>query len=241
MDGLPDEAAEAAFVQAFRAVIRLRTAMETYAEHDPENQPIGEQAFADYRSKYLDLHDRVRRERRTQAGKEEGTGSVLDDLDFEVALLHRDVINVAYILDLIAGLSDTGPEAAQARRKQIEDILNTEASLRNKRVPITRFLEFLDEEFGLIPPEEDPRPRFWAFWERERCAALAAIVETERLYADKVEALLSDHAFTGRKPLRDDLIGAMKDRPRLLEREARAERVWSCLSDHIDIFVEGLG
>ena len=75
VDGLPDEAAEAAFVQAFRAVIRLRTAMETYAQHDPENQPIGEQAFADYRSKYLDLHDRVRRERRAQAGKEEASRS----------------------------------------------------------------------------------------------------------------------------------------------------------------------
>ena len=167
-----------------------------------------------------------------------GLGSVLEGLDFEVTLLHRDVINVAYILDLIAGLSDTGPEAAEAGRKRIADILEGEVSLRSKRGLITRFL---DEEFGLVPPGDDPRPRFEAFWERERRAALDALVESEALHPDSVDALLSEHAFTGRKPLRDALIGAMRDRPRLLQREARAERLWTRLGDYLDTFVEGMG
>jgi len=238
VDRLPDEAAEAEFVQAFREVIRLRTAMETYAEHDPECQPMTDREFADYRSKYLDLHDRVRHARQTRAMEGAETESVLDDLDFEVALLHRVVINLTYILDLIANLSDTGPEAAKAGRKRIADILEAEAGLRDKRALIARFL---DEEFGLIPPGEDPRPRFWDFWERERRAALEAIIESEGLHPDRVEALLSDRAFTGRKPLRDTLIGAMKERPRLLQREARAERLWTRLGDYLDTFVEGLG
>ena len=36
-------------------------------------------------------------------------------------------------------------------------------------------------------------------------------------------------------------IGAMKERPRLLQREARAERLWTRLGDYLDTFVEGLG
>ena len=232
VDLLSDEKAQAAFVQAFRAVIRLKTAMETYAEYDPDDLPIGTQGLADYRSKYLDLHDRVRGRR--QKDKEEGEERpILDNLDFEVALLHRDEINVAYILNLIAALQESGPEEAAAGRKRIAALLDAEAGLRNKRAPITRFL---DQEFGLIPPDENPRPRFWAFWERERRAALDTIVEAENLRPDKVEALLSDYAFTGRKPLRDDLVSSMKDRPRLLEREPRAERVWGKLLDYMDTF-----
>jgi len=237
VDHLTDEAAEAEFVQAFREVIRVKTAMETYAEHDRESQPIGEQEFADYRSKYLDLHDKTRRERKTQED-DDGADSPLDDLDFEVELLSRDVINVAYILNLIAGLAESGPEAAEAGRKRIADILDGEVSLRDKRVLITRFL---DEELWRIQPGEDPRPRFWAFWEQERKAAQAALVESEDLDPDRVEDLLKGYAFTGRRPLQDALIGALRQRPRLLERRARGERVWNRLREHIDTFTEGLG
>ena len=60
--------------------------------------PIEEQEFKDYQSKYLDLRDKVKRSRSAEKT------SVLDDIDFEVELIHRDKINVDYILRLLGRL-----------------------------------------------------------------------------------------------------------------------------------------
>ena len=54
------------------------------------------QDFADYRSAYLDLYDKVKTDTQTEKV------SILDDVDFEAELIHRDVINVHYILTLLA-------------------------------------------------------------------------------------------------------------------------------------------
>ena len=50
-----------------------------------------EQTFEDYKSKYLDLNDKVKTDRQKEKV------SILDDIDFEVELIHRDNINVSYI------------------------------------------------------------------------------------------------------------------------------------------------
>ena len=59
---------------------------------------MDEQQFEDFKSKYLDIYDKYKH----------GTGiekvSILDDVDFELELIHRDEINVAYILNLLRNL-----------------------------------------------------------------------------------------------------------------------------------------
>lgn len=55
VDGLPDEEAKAAFVRAFRDVIRIRNVLASFSEFDPATLPIAPQEFEDYKSKYLDL------------------------------------------------------------------------------------------------------------------------------------------------------------------------------------------
>jgi type I restriction enzyme, R subunit len=72
------------------------------------------QDFEDYKSKYLDLHDKVAKRR--QGGEKT---SILEDVDFELALIHRDDINVAYILNLLANLGTLKPAEAQQRKKEI--------------------------------------------------------------------------------------------------------------------------
>ena len=74
------------------------------------------QEFENYKSKYLDLYDKVR----TATPREKV--SILDDVDFEVELIHRDEINVRYILTLLANYHGEG-DAEQARiKKQIADL-----------------------------------------------------------------------------------------------------------------------
>lgn len=50
-----------------------------------------EQQFEDFKRKYLDIFDRTRAEPGRAA-------SIVKDIDFELELIHRDEINVSYIL-----------------------------------------------------------------------------------------------------------------------------------------------
>ena len=67
-----------------------------------------EQQFMDFRSKYLDIHDTfvlVDPAPPTKPGEDDTPGDEkLEDVDFCLELLHSDIINVAYILELIADL-----------------------------------------------------------------------------------------------------------------------------------------
>ena len=70
---------------------------------------ISEQQYNDFRSKYLDIHDTFL-DSTTVGGTSIEDNSTedeigLEDIDFCLELLHSDIINVAYILELIAELN----------------------------------------------------------------------------------------------------------------------------------------
>jgi len=89
---LKDEEEELAFAKAFRELMRTLNVLKTFTEFTFDDISINEQTFEDYKTQYLDLRDKVKREN----AKEKV--SILNDIDFELELIHRDEINVAYIL-----------------------------------------------------------------------------------------------------------------------------------------------
>ena len=95
---LTDENQELEFIKAFRELMRLKNVLTTFADFQWNDLAMAEQLFEDYKSKYLDLWDKVK----TNHQKEKV--SILEDVDFELELIHRDEINVAYILKLLAHL-----------------------------------------------------------------------------------------------------------------------------------------
>ena len=66
--------------------------------------------------------------------------SILNDVDFEVELIHRDQINVAYIIKLLAKLKQAKSTEAQKQRKAIMDLLGGDVELRSKRELIEKFI-----------------------------------------------------------------------------------------------------
>ena len=100
VNDLPSETEELAFVQKFREMLRLKNVLESFADFQVADLAIGEQTFEDYKSKYLDLHDKVRHNNLKEKV------SILQDVDFELELILRDEINVAYILRLLGKLSE---------------------------------------------------------------------------------------------------------------------------------------
>ena len=72
---------------------------------------MSEQMFEDYKSKYLDMYEKIKNER-TQGSEKV---SILEDVDFELELIHKDEINVAYILKLLAKYKDSTEDEKQSR------------------------------------------------------------------------------------------------------------------------------
>jgi len=61
VDALPDEKAELEFVTKFRALLRLKNIITSFAEFSETDLAMAEQLFEDFKSKYLDIHDKVKK------------------------------------------------------------------------------------------------------------------------------------------------------------------------------------
>lgn len=231
VNNLWDEEKEFEFIKAFRELIRLRNVLKTFTEFTHDDLFMNEQAFEDYKSKYLDLYDKSK----NQSQKEKV--SILNDIDFEIELIHRDEINVTYILKLLAKLKDSTKEEQEKQKKAILDTISGENHLRSKRELIEKFIQ---ENLPNIEDSNDIADELYTFWNDERKQALEDLTKEEDLDFEKIQKLIGDYLFTEKEPLRDNLIEAMNYRPALKERKSIAERISSKIRKYIETFIEGL-
>lgn len=158
VDYLQSENDKKRFVLAFRDIIKKHAEIQIYDEFEEDAPDLGmtEQQFMDFRSKYLDIYDSFALSNSVQPTgyqlpSEEESGMVcepdpqeenaadLKDIDFCLELLHSDIINVAYILELIADLDPYSADYAE-RRKHIIDTMIKDAELRSKAKLIDGFI-----------------------------------------------------------------------------------------------------
>jgi type I restriction enzyme R subunit len=159
-------------------------------------------------------------------------------VDFELELIHRDEINVAYIIQLLIKLkSDTQKDVAQTE-KEIFNLLNNEAHLRSKRELIEKFIE---ENLPVIEDSDDVPQEFEKFWNEEQLKAFADLVKEEKLNADRTEKLIEDYLFAEREPLRDEVLELIEgDKPTLLERKKTGDRILTRILDFVETFINGM-
>ncbi len=230
VNDLPSETEELEFIKAFRDIIRLKNILTTFADFNFDDLAMNEQLFEDYKSKYLDLYDKVK----TNHQKEKV--SILEDVDFELELIHRDEINVAYILKLLANLK--GHDKGQTH-KDILDLLGGEATLRSKRELIEKFIL---ENLPLITDTDDIPEAFERFWTEEQIQAFQKICEDEQLSSDKVEKVIESYLFSEHRPMIDNVLDLIDgDKPKLLERRKVGERILDKIIGFIDTFIDGMG
>ncbi len=236
VDGLIREDDQLRFVKAFRMVMRLRNVLTGFSEYAPEDLDLGQQAFEDYKSKYLDIYDRVK-------SNEDGEAvSIVDEIDFELELIHRDEINVAYILSL---LNEANKDAAKGntdesekKRAAVLNLLGNEPQLRSKRELIEKFIR---DHMPNVGDGESVEQVFEAYWASERESAIDGLCEDEGLERGAMDAIIKDYKFTGRDPLPDDVVAAMVDKPRILERRRKVKRVAEKAVAFVHQFEEGIG
>ena len=229
---LVSEEDELEFIKAFRELMRLKNTMTTFANFNWEDLAMAEQLFNDYRSKYLDLWQKTKHDN----AKEKV--SILDDVDFELELIHRDEINVTYILKLLASLKDVKKEEQEAKKKEVVDLLTGEANLRSKRELIVKFIE---DNLPAIDDSETIPQEFEKFWSKEQQKAFEVFVKEENLSSEKTQKLIEDYLYAEREPLRDELLDLIEgDKPNVLKRKSIGDRILNKVVNFVETFINGM-
>jgi len=231
VNDLEGEEAEAQFVQAFRKLMRAMNVLQSYTDFDWEDLLINEQEFEDYKSKYLDLYEKVKRENEKQKT------SILDDIDFELELIHRDRINVAYIIKLLSQLEEAKPTEAAAQRKAIIDLLGGDIQLRSKRELIQKFI---DENMPHIKEGDSIEDEFEKFWQDQKVLALGKLCEEEHLDKAQFKSLIDAYIYSGREPIKDEVFQCLDNRPSILQARVIGDRIIAKMKEFVEVFVKGM-
>ncbi len=229
---LQSEEEELKFIQAFRELIRIKNILTAFSDFKWSDLSIAEQQFEDYKSKYLDLHDKVKNDHQKEKV------SILEDVDFELELIHRDEINVAYILQLLIRLKSKVRKDVQKAEKEIFNLLNTEATLRSKRELVEQFIR---ENLPLIEETDEIPEEFEKFWSVEQQKAFENLVEEEKLSRERTQALIEDYLYSEQPPLRDELLDLLEaEKPSVLERKKVGERLLAKIVAFVETFINGM-
>ncbi|MBU2951419.1 type I restriction endonuclease subunit R [Tamlana agarivorans] len=231
VNDLESETEEAAFVQAFRRLMRSLNVLQSYTDFDWKNMPLDAQEFEDYKGKYLDLYDKVK------VGGAKEKVSILNDIDFELELIHQDKINVAYIIQLLANLKDDKTTGAAAKKKAILDLLGGDMKLRSKRELIEKFIE---ENLPHISDSDTIGEAFHDYWQEQKVLALGKICEDENLDQAQFKALIDTYIYSGKQPIRDDVFKCLDSRPSILKARSIGERILEKMKHYVDVFIQGM-
>ena len=219
------------FVKSFRNLMRLKNILQGFADFTFEDLNIDQQEYEDYKSKYLDIHDKAKKE-------ENDPSSILNDVDFELELIAKDEINVDYILELLSDIYNDDISSKDNIEKKKQDILNIisgESNLRSKKELIESFIE---NNLPKIKQKKDIKTNFNQYWNQEKERALAKIRDEENMVEGNLKPIIENYIFSGIEPSRNEMIDAItKDKqPKILERKKVATRIMSKIKEFINIF-----
>lgn len=253
VDQLQSEYERRDFVLAFRDIIKKHAEIQIYEDFEP-NAPdlvMTEQEFMDFRSKYLDItvgvvnihkfvdDPTVAAEPPAQYGDDERT---LEDIDFCLELLHSDIINVAYILELIADLNPDSDDYDQ-KRQEILDTMIRDAEMRNKAKLIDSFIRenVDDDKEGFQRAKADGtmdlESKLNQYVSEARISAVHRLAADEGIDEEVLDKYVQEYDYLQReKP--EILQAAIKQKKglRLMERSFMLKRLVSQLREIINTF-----
>ena len=209
IDLLQSEKDKKDFVLAFRDIIRKHAEIQIYEDYTDDADDLGmtEQQFNDYKSKYLDItvgfiEPPVVSSMVAEDPVPYGDSQGLEDIDFCLELLHSDIINVAYILELIANLDPYSNDYAE-QRKNIIDTMIKDAEMRSKAKLIDGFIQKnVDEDKDNFMAERKKADGTSELEERlnnyisvEREKAVKSLAQDEGLSSDVLNHYLKEYDY----------------------------------------------
>lgn len=224
------------FVLDFRDIIKKHAEIQIYDDFDANAEDLGmtEQQFMDFRSKYLDIYDGfvlVTPPSSTPTEPfDDKDNEGLEDIDFCLELLHSDIINVAYILELIAELDPYSADYAE-RRQNIIDTMIKDSELRNKAKLIEGFIQKnVDEDRDNFMAQKqkadgtsDLEERLNNYIMTERTNAIHMLAKEEEIAPEVLNYYLSEYDYIPKEQthiieeaLKEKHLGLIKRRKTLI-------------------------
>lgn len=231
VDALADENEKLEFIKAFRELMRLKNILESFSDFKWSDLSMTHQEFEDYKSKYLDLYEKIK----AQRGEGKEKVSILEDVDFELELIHKDEVNVAYILMLLARYKDADAKEKDSHKNSILSIIDSQVHLRSKRELIEKFI---NENMINISDSDNIENEFEKFWEDEKEIAYVKLCKEENLNCEEVKKVVDTYIYEERKPLKDDVARTLNVKPKLLERKIIIPRVLEKIVKFVDKFYD---
>lgn len=249
IDTLQSEYDKRDFVLDFRDIIKKHAEIQVYEDYNPEDTDfyMTEQEFADFKSKYLDItvgvidapKDDITSSSETSTQEEE---TKLEDIDFCLELLHSDVINVAYILELIADLNPFETDY-QEKRQQILDTMIKDAVMRNKSKLIDNFIrDNVDKDKAKFQQEKadgsmDLESKLNSYIQSERENAIHKLAIDEDIEENVLTNFISEYDYLHReKPEIIQKAVRSKKGLKLMERNKILQRIIEKLREIINTF-----
>ena len=164
--------------------------------------------------------------------------SILEDVDFELELIHRDEINVSYIIQLLIKLKTNQRKEAEQVEKEINNLLNSEKQLRSKKELIERFIR--ENLLGIDNTDDIPQ-EFDKFWSIEQDKAFIQLVKEENLSKERTQSLIEHFLYSEKEPMRDEILDLLDgDKPTLLQRKPIGDRVLKKIVGFVETFINGI-
>lgn len=231
VDSLDNEESKLSFIRAFRDLIRVKNILDGFSDFKWSDLKMQNQEFEDYKSKYLDMYEEIG----GNSGNTTEKVSILEDVDFELELIHKDEINVSYILKLLAVYKNADGEEKQKQKENINNIINGNASLRSKRELIEKFI---NDNLMKISDDNSIDDEFDKFLNLEKITAFSQLCDEENLNCEVVQKLVDTYLYDERKPLTSDIVKALNFKPKLLERKKIVPRVLDKIVKLVEKFYE---
>ncbi len=233
VDTLADENEEYTFISTFREIMRLKNSMDSFSDFSWDDLGMSEEEFENFKGKYLDLNDKIKR------NKDKTKPSILDEIDFELELLHTDEINVAYILALLAKMGKGKKEGKdyEKQKKAVIDMIVGDSKLRSKRVLIEKFI---DKKLFELEEDSNIKEAYDSFLEQEQTQAMNILCEEENLNKELFQKMISKYIFKKDMPRGAEILGLVMTKLKLKEKKEVEERVKFKINDFIEIFFDGM-
>ena len=230
VDRLETEDNKFNFIEIFKNILRVLNRLETFSNFDFEDLDISKDEFESFKSKYVDMYDTLVGSRGSDGTKT----SIIDEVDFEIELLKKDSINVAYIVSLLKNLDSNQASFA----KDVEFILKTMESspvLRNKKELLERFIQE-NREILTFESKEDVEDGLAEFLKKEKEKAIQDMIAEEELKAESVNNIIEKCEFTSRTANYGDIKDAFIKSPSTLKLNSRIKTIQHKIENILDKF-----
>ncbi|MDR0423089.1 MAG: type I restriction endonuclease subunit R [Rickettsiales bacterium] len=173
------EAEEKEFISLYGAILRIKNILSAFDDF-LGCEILTERDFQDYQSTYLDLYDKLRKDKYTD--KE----VINDDIVFEMELVKQVTINIDYILQLVAKYHKSKMKDKEILTT-IDKAINASVELRSKKELIERFINTLNTDTNV---DKD----WHIFANDSRKQDLDKIIEEEGLEPERTRKFI-DNSF----------------------------------------------